>query len=41
MARYRRHKVSRRYNRRNFTRVARRVHRKNLQRVLSRGGIRL
>lgn len=41
MARYRRHRMSRYANRKNFTRVARRVHRKNLHRVMSRGGIRL
>lgn len=37
----RRRRLSRRVNRRNFSRVARRVHRKNLKRVISRGGIRL
>ena len=37
----RRHKLSGRYNRREFRRSARRVHKKNLARRVSRGGIRL
>lgn len=37
----RRKKLSRRFNRRNFSRTARRVHKRNLVRRVSRGGIRL
>lgn len=40
MARVRRKRLSKRYNRRNFTRTARRVHKRNLVRRVSRGGIR-
>lgn len=32
--------ISKRYNKRNFTRTARKVHRKNLYRKTARGGIR-
>lgn len=38
--RVRRKKLSKRFNRRNFTRTARRVHKRNLGRRISRGGIR-
>ena len=34
----RRFKLSKKANRRNFSRTARKVHRKNLKRVLNRGG---
>lgn len=37
----RRKKLSRRFNRRNFSRTARKVHKRNLVRRVSRGGIRL
>lgn len=36
----RRKRLSKRYNKRNFSRTARKVHRKNLVRKISRGGIR-
>lgn len=41
MARVRRRRLSRRFNRRNFSRTARKVHKRNLVRRVSRGGIRL
>lgn len=41
MMRYKRYKLSRRYNSRQFSRVARRVHKKNLGKKINRGGIRL
>lgn len=41
MARYRRRRLSKRYNRRNFSRTARKIHKKNLYTHVSRGGIRL
>lgn len=37
----RRHKMSRRANRKNFKRTASRVNKRNLYRTFSRGGIRL
>lgn len=37
----RRKRLSKRYNRKNFSRTARKVHKKNLGRRVSRGGIRL
>lgn len=37
----RRKKLSKRYNKRNFSRTARKVHKKNLFRRVSRGGIRM
>ena len=40
MSRVKRRRLSKRYNRRNFSRSARKVHRKNLVRRVSRGGIR-
>lgn len=36
----RRKKLSKRYNKRNFSRTARKVHKKNLVRHVQRGGIR-
>lgn len=39
--RYKRHRISGRRNRKQFSRVAKRIHVKNLHRTLSRGGIRL
>lgn len=33
-------RLSRRYNKRNFSRTASRVHRKNISRVIYRGGFR-
>lgn len=36
----RRKRLSKRYNKRNFSRTARRVHKKNLVRYVQRGGIR-
>lgn len=36
-----RKKLSKRFNKRNFSRTARKVHKKNLVRHVSRGGIRL
>lgn len=36
-----RRKLSKRFNRRNFSRTARKVHKRNLVRRVSRGGIRL
>lgn len=36
-----RKRLSKRFNRRNFSRTARRVHKRNLVRRLSRGGIRM
>lgn len=41
MARVSRRRLSRRYNRRVFTRTARKVHRRNLPRKAGRGGLRL
>lgn len=35
-----RRRISKRYNKRNFTRTARKVHKKNLYRSVARGGIR-
>lgn len=35
-----RKRLSRRFNRRNFSRTARKVHKKNLTKRISRGGIR-
>lgn len=40
MARVRRRRLSRRYNKRVFTRTARRTHKANLPRRITRGGIR-
>lgn len=40
MARVRRRRLGRKFNRRNFSRTARRTHKKNLVRRISRGGIR-
>ncbi len=40
MSRVKRRRLSKRYNKRNFSRSARKVHRKNLVRKVSRGGIR-
>lgn len=40
MARVRRRKLGRKYNRRVFSRTARKTHKKNLIRRVSRGGIR-
>lgn len=39
--RYRRYRLSKRKNRRNFSRVARKIHKKNLYSHVARGGIRL
>ena len=36
-----RKRLSKRFNRRNFSRTARRVHKRNLVRRVSRGGIRM
>lgn len=36
----RRKRLSKRYNKRNFSRTARKVHKKNLVRRVTRGGIR-
>lgn len=36
-----RKRLSKRFNKRNFSRTARKVHKKNLVRHVSRGGIRL
>lgn len=41
MARVKRKRLSRRFNKINFSRTARRVHKRNLVRRVSRGGIRL
>ncbi|QXP45047.1 hypothetical protein [Microvirus mar15] len=41
MARVKRRRLSRRYNKRIFRRTARKVHKRNLPRHTSRGGIRL
>ncbi len=40
MSRVKRMRLSKRYNKRNFSRSARKIHRKNLVRKVSRGGIR-
>lgn len=40
MSRVRRKRLSRKYNRKNFSRTARKVHKRNLVRRVSRGGIR-
>lgn len=40
MARVKRRRLSRRYNRRVFSRTAKKVHKANLVRRISRGGIR-
>lgn len=39
--RYRRKRLSKRMNKKNFARTARRVHRKNLSGRVMRGGVRL
>ncbi len=39
--RYRRKALTKRKNKRNFSRVARKIHKKNLRGRVSRGGIRL
>lgn len=40
MAKVKRKRLNRRFNRRNFSRTARKVHKRNLVRRISRGGIR-
>lgn len=40
MSMLRRKRLSKRFNKRNFSRTARKVHKKNLIRKVSRGGIR-